>query len=143
MTLPNLLDSLDSRGENEWSVCLSVSSVALSCVAMRDVEAEDVDELRGKLKALFASTRNGISLPGALSVALVTFYASVMMVGSLDEVSLNDPDELEEAAAEALASLSLLRDAARANCTRSKVGRRRIAWLQGTPFFGGRGKQQI
>ena len=68
---------------------------------MGDVDAEDVDELRGKLKALFASTRNGISLPGALSVALVTFYASVMMVGSLDEVSLNDPDELEEAAAEA------------------------------------------
>ena len=67
---------------------------------MGDVDAEDVDELRGKLKALFASTRNGISLPGALSVALVTFYASVMMVGSLDEVSLNDPDELEGAAAE-------------------------------------------
>ena len=48
MTLPNLLDSLDSRGETEWGVCLSVSSVALSCVAMGDVEADVVDELRGK-----------------------------------------------------------------------------------------------
>ena len=55
MTLPNLLDSLDSRGETEWGVCLSVSSVALSCVAMGDVEADVVDELRGKLKALFSS----------------------------------------------------------------------------------------
>ena len=71
---------LDSRGETEWGVCLSVSSVALSCVAMGDVEADVVDELRGKLKALFSSTRNGVSLPGALSGALVTSYASVMMV---------------------------------------------------------------
>ena len=43
---------------------------------MGDVEADAIDELRPKLKALFFTERNGVSLTSALVVALVTFYAS-------------------------------------------------------------------
>ena len=46
------------------------------CVAMGDVEADAIDELRPKLKALFSTVRNGVSLTSALVAALVTFYAS-------------------------------------------------------------------
>ena len=68
---------------------------------MGDVEADAIDELRPKLKALFSTARNGVSLTSALVGALVTFYASVMMVEGVEEVAINDPDELEEAAADA------------------------------------------
>ena len=76
-------------------------SATLIRVAMGDAEAEANDELRAKIKGLFTAVRHGISLTGALVAALVTFYISVMMVESVEEVAINDADELEEAAAEA------------------------------------------
>ena len=121
----------------EWLVLCSVS---LTCVAMGDVDAEIVDELRAKLKSLFTAVRNGISLTGALIVALVTFYSTVMMVENVEEVSINDPDELEEAAAEAWQHTHSF-DLPRAQIVRVRkwavVGRRGGPWLQGAPGYVG------
>ena len=88
-TLPSLSDSLDSRWKHRSGGRALVLALCDSvCVAMGDVEAEVNDGLKGKLTALFKTVRNGVSLTGALIAALVTFYTTVMMVESDEEVAI-------------------------------------------------------
>ena len=60
----------------------------------------DTSEIRGALKALFEAPRNGAKLMATLVALMVTHLVSVLKVESIDEVDIDDPDELEEAARE-------------------------------------------
>ena len=84
-----------------WNGLLAALSLNLLFVWSVMAAGEAEGSLSGELKELFESTNNSVKLGAALVVALVTYFIAVVKIKDVDEVPKNDPEELEEAAAEA------------------------------------------
>ena len=84
-----------------WNGLLAALALNLLFVWSTLAVGEAESELSGGLKELFESTQNSVKLGAALVAALVTYFIAVVKVKDVDEVPKDDPEEFEEAAAEA------------------------------------------
>ena len=84
-----------------WNGLLAALSLNLLFVWSVMAAGEAEGSLSGELKELFESTQNSVKLGAALVVALVTYFISVVKIKDIEEVPKDDPEEFEEAAAEA------------------------------------------
>ena len=58
-------------------------------------------DVKDELKVLFSTPQNGAKLTPALVDAMADYFVEIMKVGSVDEIAIDDPDEMETGAVEA------------------------------------------
>ena len=62
--------------------------------------AGDEEALKKEIKELLETTRNGAKLTSALVLCLIAYFLGTLHIENVEEVSKDDPAEMEEAASE-------------------------------------------
>ena len=72
----------------------------LDCRVLCGMGDTDEDELASNIQSELYLGRNGAKLPSALIKSLSVFYVVIMKISSMDEIDMDSPEEMEEAASE-------------------------------------------
>ena len=81
-------------------VAFAFALMVATCVAV----GEEGSTLPKELKDLLSSSRHSVKLGAALVAVLGAYFLSVVKIEEIEEVPVDEPDELEESAAEAWAT---------------------------------------
>ena len=79
--------------------CVLSGLIVASLCGMGD-SGDPLATLKAEASKLFESVRNGVKLAASLVSSMATYVVGTMRIKSLDEVEKDDPDEMEELAAE-------------------------------------------